>query len=167
MTNLEIVNLLQRITGIVALGLLALQIYRGTNKFLVYAFVFIHPVFYLITKYFTYRKIDFYYTFVDTCVLCPSTYDYFINFGRLAFYLVTITVFIVYFKNTSNWLKTNWKKLYFLNYIAFYFVSIHSILLGTDAKKPLFLAYFIILQIIVLMSARNRLHDLKITNSKK
>lgn len=177
MTNIELVNILQRSSGIIALGLLTFQIYLGAsrkniklhmiNGILTYFFVFLHPITYLLFRYFAIGKIDPLYVFIDVCVLCQGVYEHYLNLGRIAFYLVTTAVIAVKFKNISSWLKANWRKLHVLNYLAFYIVSVHSILIGTDAKNSVFLAYFIILQIIVLMSAGNRLHNLKIANSKK
>lgn len=167
MTSLEIINLLQKITGIIALGLLALQIYLGANRknikfhmlngIFTYTFVFLHPVLFLLYRYFTIGKLDPLYIFVDVCVLCQGIYEHYINLGRVGFYLVTIAVIAVKFRNISNWLKTNWRKLHILNYLAFYFVSFHSIFIGTDSRKPLFLIYFVILQIIVLETIVKRL----------
>jgi predicted ferric reductase len=167
MTNSEIINLLQRITGIFALGLLALQIYLGANRkaiklhmlngILAYTFVFLHPILFLLFRYFTIGKLDPLYVFVDVCVLCQGIYEHYINLGRIGFYLVTVAVIAVKFRNISGWLKTNWRKLHILNYLAFYFVSFHSIFIGTDSRKPLFLFYFILLQIVVLGSIVNKL----------
>lgn len=162
MTNIELVNILQRFSGIIALSLLTIQIYLGANRkkikfhmlngIFTYLFVFIHPITYLLFRYFAIGKIDPLYVFVDVCVLCQNKYEHYLNLGRVAFYLITTAVIAVKFRNVSSWLKVNWRKLHILNYLAFYFVSFHSILLGTDSRKPLFLVYFIILQIVVLGS---------------
>ena len=171
MNRIIFINLLQRSTGLIALGLLTLQIYLGANRkkinihmingILAYTFVFIHPITYLIYRYFAMGKIDPFYVFVDVCVLCQGAYEHYFNLGRISFYLVTIAVIAVKFRNISKWLKTNWRKLHILNYLAFYFVSFHSILIGTDSKKPFFLIYFVLLQIIVLSSIINKIKNLK------
>ena len=167
MTNIEIINILQRFSGIIALGLLTAQIYMGANRknikihmlngILTYAFVFIHPITYLLFRYFAIGKIDPLYVFVDVCVLCQNIYEHYLNLGRIAFYLITTAVIAAKFRGVSNWLKTNWRKLHILNYLAFYVVSVHSILIGTDSRKPLFLIYFIILQIVVFSSIVKKL----------
>lgn len=167
MTNIEIVNVLQRFSGVIALGLITIQIYLGANRknikfhklngIFAYTFVLIHPITYLLFRYFAIGKIDPLYVFVDVCVLCQNTYEHYLNLGRIAFYLVTTAVIAVKFRDFSNWLKINWRKLHILNYLAFYFVSFHSILIGTDSKKPLFLIYFVLLQIVVLGSIIKKL----------
>jgi len=167
MTNLEIINLLQRITGILALGLITLQIYLGANRkaiwlhkingILAYTFVFLHPLLLVFYNYVAFGRFDPLYVFVDACVLCDGVRERLINLGRIAFYLVTIAVIAVKFREFNSWLKVNWRKLHVLNYLAFYFVSFHSIKIGTDSTSSLFLIYFLACQIVVLYSIINRL----------
>ena len=167
MTNLEIINLLQRITGLVALGLITFQIYLGAsqkaikfhklNGILAYTFILIHPILFLLSRKIIYDRFDFYYIFVDACVICDKPYDFLINFGRIAFYLITTAVLAVKLRGVVPWLKTNWRKLNVLNYLAFYFVSLHSINIGTDSRSTWFIVYFAVCQIIVLYSIINRL----------
>ena len=125
MTNLEIINLLQRITGLVALGLITFQIYLGAsqkaikfhklNGILAYTFILIHPILFLLSRKIIYDRFDFYYIFVDACVICDKPYDFLINFGRIAFYLITTAVLAVKLRVVVPWLKTNWRKLHVLN----------------------------------------------------
>ena len=170
MTNLEIINLLQRITGMLALGLITLQIYLGAsrkaiwfhriNGILAYIFVFLHPLLLVFYDYVAFGRFDPLYVFVDVCLLCDSIRESLINLGRIAFYLITVAVIAIKFREFSSWLKTNWRKLHVLNYLAFYFVSFHSINIGTDSKSSLFLVYFWICQIIVLCSIIQKLKTL-------
>jgi predicted ferric reductase len=167
MTNLEILNLGQRITGVVALGLITLQIYLGAsqkkitfhkiNGIFAYSFILIHPILFLLSRKITYNRLDFYYVFVDVCVLCGKVYDHLINFGRIAFIFVTIAVLAVKLRDYLPWFKTNWRKLHILNYFAFYFISVHSISLGSDSRSSWFVIYFILCQLIVLYSIVRRL----------
>lgn len=167
MTNLEILNLGQRITGVVALGLITLQIYLGANHkkiafhkingILAYTFILIHPILFLLSRKITYNRLDFYYIFVDVCILCNKVYDHLINLGRIAFYFVTIAVLAVKLRDYFPWLKTNWRKLHILNYFAFYFVSVHSISIGSDSRSSLFIVYFLVCQLVVLFSLVQRL----------
>ena len=169
MTNLEIVVLLQRITGLIAFSLLTLQIYlSSSNKFikyhmlngiLAYTFIFLHPLLMIVFRYFLYQKIDPFYVFTDVCLLCEGSYEYYINFGRIAFYLVTIAVIAVKYKqslasfagrNINDWLKVHWRKLHMLNYVAFYAISIHAYKLGSDSSTKLFTYFFWLAQAIVL-----------------
>lgn len=160
MSNLEIINLVQRITGITAFVLITLQIYLSSsrklikyhmlNGILAYFFVFLHPVLMIVYRYILYQKMDPFYVFTDACLLCDGAYEYYINFGRIAFYLITIAVIAVKFRYINNWLKTNWRKLHILNYVAFYFVSIHAYSLGSDSSTKLFIYFFWLAQAIVL-----------------
>ncbi len=167
MTNLEIINLLQRITGMLALGLITLQIYLGANRkaiwlhkmngILAYVFVFLHPLLLVGYDYVAFGRFDPLYVFVDVCLLCDSVRESLINFGRIAFYLVTTAVIAIKFREFNSWLKVNWRKLHVLNYLAFYFVSFHSIKIGTDSTSSLFLVYFAFCQIVVLISIFNKI----------
>lgn len=172
MTIFEIVNLIQRLVGIIALGLLVLQIYLGStdkalrfhkiNGIFTYFFVLLHPVIYLFYRYLASSKIDFYFVFVDACVICGNLENHFINLGRFALYFITIAVVVAKFNGISSWLKTNWKRLHLLNYVAFYLVSLHSILIGTDSNKTPFVIYWLICQFIVLYSLGFALKSRKI-----
>lgn len=170
MSAIELVNLLQRASGIIAIGLIALQIYLGAtrkalrfhriNGIVAYTFVLLHPVFMVVMNYLVYGKMDFFYPFVDVCLLCPSKVDTFVNLGRIGFWLITIGVFAARFRKISNWLDLNWRKLHILNYFAFYFISSHAINLGSDSKSIWFTVYFSILQIVVIYSIIVRLRRL-------
>ena len=127
------------------------------NGIIAYTFVFIHPLLLVFKNYFTYSNFDPFYVFVDACVLCDGIYEYYVNFGRIAFYLITIAVLAVKLRGIIPWLKTNWRKLHILNYLAFYFVSAHAINLGSDSKSVWFIVYFAICQIVVLYSIFNQL----------
>lgn len=157
-----LINTIQRATGLTAFGLLTFQIFLSSNtKFikyhmlngiLAYTFVFIHPILMIVSRYFLYRKIDPFYVYTDVCVLCDGIYEYYVNFGRIAFYLTTTAVIAVKYKNMSSWLKIHWRKLHVLNYLAFYAVSIHAYSLGSDSSTKLFIYFFWFCQIVVLYS---------------
>lgn len=179
MTNLAIINLLQRITGLTAFVLLFIQIVLGsnmdfwrakfgsialkihiTNGLLAYFFILLHPTLMIAFRYFLYGKIDPYYVFTDFCVLCEKPYDYYINFGRLALLSVTIAVFAGLFRGANLWMRKNWRKLHILNYLAFYFVSIHSYNIGADSSTKLFIYTFWFFQIVVLCIILSKLRQL-------
>lgn len=168
MNNLELINLLQRITGITAFALITLQIFLSSNRkflkfhmlngILAYTFVFVHPILMIIYRYLYTSEIDPFYVYTDLCVLCDGTYEFYVNLGRIAFYLITITVFTAKFrkgimflgKTTSDWIVNNWRKLHVINYITFYLVSFHSYNIGTDSINKLFVYFFWICQVVVL-----------------
>ena len=157
-------------TGILALGLITLQIYLGANQkkiafhkingILAYTFVFLHPLLLVGYDYLVFGRFDPFYVFVDVCVLCDGLRESLMNLGRIAFYLITLAVIAIKFREFSSWLKTNWRKLHVLNYLAFYFVSVHAINLGTDSKSLWFIVYFVMCQIVVLTSIVRRLKTL-------
>jgi len=179
MLNLEIINLLQRITGLTAFALLFIQIVLGSNMdyfrtkfgnnalkihiangFLAYFFIFLHPILMIIFRYFLYGKIDPFYVYVDFCFLCDNKYEYYINFGRLAFLSLTIAVFAGLFRGYNKFMRLHWRKLHALNYLAFYFISIHAYFTGTDSINKTFTFFFWTAQIVVLISIFNRLKSL-------
>lgn len=167
MTNLEIVNLLQRITGLTAFALITLQIYMSTNRkflklhmlngILAYTFVFLHPLLMVVYRYFANHKIDPFYVYTDLCVLCDGTYETYINFGRIAFYLITLTVVTAKFRNISAWVSNNWRKLHIINYVVFYLVSIHAYNVGTDFLSQIFIYLFWFCQAIVAYAIIKRI----------
>lgn len=177
MTNLELINLAQRITGIAAFSLITLQILLSTNrKFLkyhmlngifAYFFVFMHPILMIAYRYVYSSELDPFYVYTDLCVLCNSSYEHFINLGRISFYLITITVFTAKFRNgilflgkkTSDFIVNNWRKMHILNYAVFYFVSVHAINIGTDSLNTKFIYFFWICQAIVMYAILKRIVD--------
>lgn len=179
MSNLELINLLQRITGLTAFVLLFVQIILGSNmdfwraKFgsialkihianglLAYLFIFLHPTLMIAFRYLLYQKIDPIYVFTDACILCDGVYEYYINFGRLAFISVTIAVFAGLFRGYDKFMRLNWRKFHMLNYLAFYFVSIHAYNIGTDSSTKLFVYLFWFFQIVVLYIVLSKLRQL-------
>lgn len=112
-------------------------------------------------------KFDPFYVYTDLCVLCNGTYEYFVNFGRIAFYITTVTVITARFKSyLANWIKNNWRKLHIINYVAFYFVSIHAYNLGSDTSKWWFIYLFWFCQALVLYVILKRIKGYYISRDK-
>lgn len=161
MTNIEIVNLLLKITTFTAFVLLATQIYLNTyEKYLklsnivslmTYVFIFTYPILMVISRYLSLGKIDPFYVYTDVCVLCSGNYEYYINFGRISFYLVTITFLSSKF-DINSWIKTNMRKINILNYVAFYSLTIYVNYLVNGSSHAIFTVVFWICQIVVLSS---------------
>ncbi|WKZ25907.1 MAG: hypothetical protein QY322_01205 [bacterium] len=194
MTNLEIINLLQRITGITAFALITLQVFLSTDRkylrfhmisgIFAYTFILLHPLLFVIYRYFLSGEIDPFYVFVDFCVMCGNNkYEWFLSLGRFAFYIFTIAVivakykqslasfsgrngFLLFGKKVDQWLAVNWRKLHMLNYLAFIFVSAHSINVGTDVTKPWFMIFFWFCQAIFMYAVVKRLREVYL-NFKK
>lgn len=178
MTNLELINLLQRITGIAAFSLITLQIFLSTNRkylkfhmlngILAYTFIFLHPILMIVYRYLYTSKIDPFYVYTDLCVLCDGMYETYVNLGRIAFYLLTLAVFVAKFrkgalflgKKTSDWIVLNWRKLHVINYVAFYFVSFHAINIGTESLNKVFIFFFWLCQLVVLYTVVKRVLDI-------
>lgn len=166
-----IINLVQRFFGMSAFGLLTFQITLGgnmeffRNKFgsfvlsfhklngiFTYFFVFLHPATWIVWNYFLRGNIDVYYPFIDVCGLCKPKVEYFYNLGRLGFWSITFAVVAARLVTIINdkWLNKNWRKVHLLNYLAFYFVSIHAFFIGSDTKAFLFNIFFLTSQFLVL-----------------
>lgn len=137
------------------------------NGILAYTFIFLHPILMILYRYSYSSDFDPFYVYTDVCVLCDGAYEHFVNLGRIAFYITTLTVITARFKNYfSNWIKNNWRKLHVLNYVAFYFVSIHAYNLGTDSINKLFIYFFWLCQLIVLISIFKKLSEVFKPRSK-
>ncbi len=63
--------------------------------------------------------------------------EYYISFGRIGLFLLTIGVFFGIFRSHPM-LFRNWRKLHILNYVAFAFVLFHSWNVGSDTHNPPF-----------------------------
>lgn len=156
-----IANLFQKSLGLIAFFLLTFQItfrekieikYHKLNGIFTYFFVFLHPATWIVWNYFLRGNIDVYYPFIDVCGLCKPKVEYFYNLGRLGFWSITFAVVAARLVTIINdkWLNKNWRKVHLLNYLAFYFVSIHAFFIGSDTKAFLFNIFFLTSQFLVL-----------------
>lgn len=156
MLTFETVNLVQRSTAIIALFLLALQIYTNTSKkmyiYLTYLFVFIQPPLILLARYMFRNVRDPFYMYTDLCVLCDGKAEYIINFMRITFYAVSVAVFALIFKNMDKWLMKNYKKFEYLYIIGFYSLSIYLYNTGPLVRPKSFISIFWLCQLIVFIS---------------
>ena len=177
--RLLLVNFIQRTLGLMAFGAITFQIILGSNidyfrsvvkdlalkthianGLFSYSLVFIHPVLLIVARYFLYHEIDPFYVYTDLCVLCDGIYEHYINFGRIALYLISIVVIAGLFRGYNKFMRLHWKKFHLLNYVAFYFVSIHAYSLGTDSSTKLFIYLFWFFQIVVSYIVLSKLHQL-------
>ena len=180
MLNIELINLLQRITGISAFALITLQIFLSTNRkftklhmlngILAYIFIFMHPILMVIYRYLYNSQIDPFYVYVDLCVLCDGPYEFYLNLGRVSFWTITLTVItarlrgnmaFITGKKVGEWIGNNWRKLHLLNYVAFYTVSFHSYNIGTDSVNNLFIYFFWFCQTVVIYSIGKKILEFK------
>lgn len=134
MTQSQIALLIQRYVGYAALGLFFSRILAGKFfkksgiaawfLFLFFAAVAIHIFAYVFFVYKIKGVFDPFYPFTDLCVLCKNVIypEYYVNFGRLALWIITAFALLpLFFKKAQ--------KYYWLNYLAFFFLAIHILLL--------------------------------------
>lgn len=144
--DLLFVNFFQRLIGVVAFTLIFIQITLGslmerwvqilgsrafrahvTEGILTYTFIFIHP---MMQMYFDYSARGL---FGALLTLFPGR-DIYLNLGKVGFLLLTVGVIAGYFR-TKPFFRRNWRTLHILNYIAFFFIFVHSRNLGTDVNS--------------------------------
>src|SRR3990172_730157 len=145
-SDLLFVNLFQRLTGVVAFTLIFIQITLGslmerwikilgakafrahvTEGIITYTFIFIHP---LMQMYFDYSARGL---FGALLTLFPGR-DIYLNLGKVGFLLLTVGVIAGYFR-TKPFFRRNWRSFHILNYIAYFFIFIHSRNLGSDVNS--------------------------------
>lgn len=146
-----IINFLQRMVGLVIFSMLFIQIILGsfmsfwTQKLggwifnfhilegiTIYLLVLSHPTFFVLYRYLIGQGLDPFFVFTSVCVFCHSKLDAFYTLGRVAFWFITAAVSAGLFRTSTPFLRVHWKKFHILNYLAFIFVWLHSLFLGTD-----------------------------------
>ena len=170
-----LINLFQRILGLLAFTLLFVQIITGSymeklkNKFggwilnfhlfngkLLYILVLAHPAMYMMYLYKIKGVLDPFYIYIDLCVLCKGNLEHFYNFGRIALWLITAGIIAAVFRGSDPFLKKNWRKFHILNYLAFFLIAIHLRGVGTDAVVMPFSAFYWFSLLSVLLFAGMR-----------
>ncbi|MEK7112346.1 MAG: hypothetical protein AAB875_03380 [Patescibacteria group bacterium] len=162
------INFFQRIVGLLGFALLFWQIILGafmhkwidklgawvfrfhtTEGAFTYGFVFLHPLLFVILNFKATGKFDPFYVFTDLCVLCRNNTELFYNFGRVAFWLVTVAVAAARLR-TQPWLRNHWRKFHIFNYFAFLLVAVHARAVGTDSRfTPFVWFYWISITLVV------------------
>ena len=154
------INFFQRVTGLVAFSLIFSQVVIGSNmsklieklgawvfKFHVvegiftYLLVLTHPLLAVLFNWKLKGTIDPFYVFTDFCILCKTNLELFYTFGRVSFWLITIAVAAGLLR-TQPWLRKNWKKFHYLNYLVFFLIAIHSWFVGSDVQSKPFVYFF-------------------------
>lgn len=145
------VNAVQRLFGLWVFTLMFVQIILGsfmtkwTEKFggwvfkfhifegiLIYFLILAHTFSFVVFNYLVGHGFDPFYVYADVCLLCSNRFEWYYNFGRLAFWSVTIAVTAGYFRTISPFLRVHWKKFHRFNFAAFLLVGIHSLFVGSD-----------------------------------
>src|SRR3989344_1252514 len=166
-----IVNVLQRISGLLAFTLIMLQIIIGSNLSLwtkilgakayrihivqglfAYGLILFHPLTNSVLIYFATQSIV--NVLVDLLPRFRSSTDSLILFGKTAFVLASISVFASYFR-TKPFLRKNWRVFHILNYLVFILIIFHSKGLESDiATFPFNIVYFLGIAAVSLSIAR-------------
>mgnify|MGYP001588519183 CR=1 FL=1 len=145
-----LINTFQRITGLLAFSLIFIQILLGAymdrwvqiigakayrfhvvQGLMTYSVIFIHPLLNSALTYAVSKNLgDVILGFVPAF---SSQREIFLSYGKIAFVLVTISVFAAYFR-TKPFFRRNWKAFHILNYLVFILVAFHSKGVGTDVS---------------------------------
>lgn len=176
--NVLLFNFLQRLAGLLAFSLIFVQIMLGSfmNKWIekfggwifnfhviegifVYLFILSHPFFFVLINYKLKGIFDPFYVFTDLCVLCKNKLELYYTFGRVAFWLITIAALAAGFR-TQPWLIRNWRKFHILSYFAFFFVALHSWVLGSDIASKPFIWFYWTAIILVIFSLLHKMAGL-------
>lgn len=80
-----------------------------------------------------------------------SAYETYLSFGKIGFILLTIAVFAGRARNIS-FLQKHWRKFHILNYVAFWFIFVHSFNVGSDVKTIPFSWLYPIMAVLVVLS---------------
>ena len=167
--TIQLINLLQRLSALMAFSAIFAQIVIGANisklfkvfgswirKFhifqgvIAYFLVLIHPLIYVLFNYKLSGSLDPFYVFTDICVLCARPYELHYSIGRIAFWLVTLAILAAVARG-ETWWKKNWRKFHILNYFVFFLLSAHAWFVGTDLVNASFVYIFWIETGIVLL----------------
>ena len=174
MSPSAIANSLQRILGLTAFTLLFAQLLLGVSMdkakkyfgdwvynfhiiqgILIYFLVILHGLSFVYFNYVIFQRFDPFYIFVDVCVLCASQLDHYYNFGRVGFWFLTIAIFAGLFRGFNLWMRQNWRRFHYLNYLAFLFLGLHAYFVGTDTlTTPYKYFYFLSMSLVILITIK-------------
>ena len=180
----QLTNLLQRITALIAFSAFFMQIITGAHlsklskvfgswisKFhtfqgiVAYTFVLAHPLLFVFLNFRTRGIIDPFYVFTDFCLLCPRPFELYWSFGRIAFWLISLALIAAIIKG-ETWWRENWRKFHILNYFVFFLIAIHAWFSGTDiVSTPFVHVYWF--GIIAVIYTIFRKYILSIIQNKK
>jgi len=166
---LTALNLLQRLSGSLALFLLFVQIVIGAYRpkwssilggwvmnfhiwegRVAYFLVLLHTFSLLLFNFVAKKGFNPFYVFVDFCILCRTKLELFYSFGRFGFYLLTLAV-IAAVVRSRPWWKENWRYFHYLNYVLFFLIFLHTFFVGSDfSYKSGYLFYFLLSFVIAV-----------------
>ena len=152
----HVANLTQRLFGLILFVLLFWQIMLGaymeklTDKLggwifnfhigegvAIYLLALLHPLAFLMFRHFSGTGTDPIFVYLGYCLFCQTALDFYYTIGRIALALLTVGVFVGLYRNSTGYLRRNWRSFHVINYVVFLIVGIHGFLLGTDfTTKP-------------------------------
>jgi predicted ferric reductase len=166
--HVTLTNFVQRFLGLAAFTLLFVQLILGafmeywTEKLgawifrfhifegiLIYSLALLHPIIFMAYNHYVGAGWNPYAVFINVCVLCQTSLDFYYTLGIISFWLLTLTVFAGLFRAANPWIRLNWRKLHVLNYLVFLVVGLHGFLVGTDFKVQPFYTFAIVAYAIV------------------
>lgn len=168
-SSATITNFTQRFLGLAAFTLMFFQIVLGafmqkwterlggwifkfhiTEGIIVYMLIILHPVSFMLFNYFAGLGLNPFFVFVDFCVLCSTRIDFYYTLGRIAFWLLNISVWAGLLRIATPYMRANWRKFHVLNYLAFLIIGLHGFYLGTDFSPMPYVAFALPAYVIVL-----------------
>ncbi|MBU0845586.1 hypothetical protein KKH23_00055 [Patescibacteria group bacterium] len=178
-----LINIFQRILGLVVFSLLFVQIILGAfmqkwkekfgawifkfhliQGFVAYVLVLVHPLLFLIYNFKTRGVLDPFYVFTDFCLLCSRPIELYYSFGKITLWLISLAILAAIVKN-EVWWKENWRKFHILNYFVFFLIAAHAWFVGTDVISTFFVYIFWFGMIAVLYTFIRK-HILPIITNK-
>jgi len=175
MTPAIIANDAQRFLGLTLFVLLFIQLILGvfmdkikkklggwvfnfhvTEGIVIYVLAVFHPLAFMAFNHFIGGTWNPYAAFINVCLLCNATTDFYNTLGIISFWLLTTVAIIAIFRHYNSWFKANWRKFHLLNYLIFLIAGLHAFLLGTDFSHKPFVyfavpAYAIVVGIVLFI----------------
>lgn len=111
-----------------------LLMFHATQGIITYAVLFSHPTFYVLLNIQSFGLIKGFFALLPNL---GTLYEYYVTFGKIAFYLFTIGVLAGLFRKKPLFSK-HWRKFHILNYVAFFLALYHSWNIGSDSQTPPF-----------------------------
>lgn len=112
--------------------------YHITEGLVTYGFILIHPFMQVLLSFNVSGIKGALLAFVP---FFNTRTEIFLSYGRIAFVLLTIGIAAGYFR-TKPFFRRHWLKFHIVNYIAFFFIAVHSWGVGTDIRTPPFVWVF-------------------------
>ena len=154
-------NFIQRVSALTVFLLLTDQIVTGafmdkitvklggwfyklhtTLGIVTYALILAHILSYVVFLFLANHTLNLFYFFTDFCLICEPKSELYISFGRIAFWLITVTILIARFR-TLPALRKHWKMIHMFNYLVFLLIAVHSYMVGSDTYTILFKPVYI------------------------